>query len=254
MPDGTYSIRLHFAEPSYNAGTRKFDVKLQGSVPVGGANYDIAAAAGGLNKATTLSFTVTASGGGGIHLELVNDTANYPAILSGIELSQANPSGVASPTVNIQLSTDNGSNWTTLASGLTMDVYGHGTYNWTVGNTPTLGNTALIRVQANDGSPPPNGLSQPFLIAPTTHDFYVNDNSTVGDFFTTAVGNNANSGGSPDKPVADLTTLFNAYTFGPLDTVHVDTGNYSLLANVVIPAADAGVTIRARRPAAESPC
>ncbi len=243
VPDGTYTIRLHFAEPSnVGVGGRVFDIKLQGAVAR--PNYDVFADAGTYDKATTQTFmNVIASGGQGIHLELVNDTANYPAILSGIELSQANPLGVASPTVNLQLSTDNGDTWTTLASGLAMDAYGHGSYSWTVGSTPTLGNTALIRVQANDGSQP-TGVSQPFLIAPMTHDFYVNDSSTVGDFFTTAVGNNANSGGSPDKPVADLTTLFNAYTFGPLDVVHVDTGNYTLLQNLVIPAADAGVTIQ----------
>ena len=35
-----------------------------------------------------------------------------------------------------------------------------------------------------------------FLIANNGHDYYVNDNSTIGDVFTTAIGNNALSGKS----------------------------------------------------------
>src|SRR5262249_30716561 len=65
VPDGAYTVRLHFAEPSYNyAGSRIFDVRLQGATVQAG--YDIYAAAGGMNKATTLSFAVAATGGRGI--------------------------------------------------------------------------------------------------------------------------------------------------------------------------------------------
>ena len=59
--------------------------------------YDIVAAAGGAFKATATTYTVTASGGEGINLSLVNDTAT-PAVLSGIELFAANAGGVANPT------------------------------------------------------------------------------------------------------------------------------------------------------------
>ena len=67
VPDGTYSVRLDFAEPVYgNAGVRVFDVMLQGQVVQ--ANYDIVAAAGADQKATELTFSVTAAGGSGIAL------------------------------------------------------------------------------------------------------------------------------------------------------------------------------------------
>ncbi len=121
VPDGTYTVRLDFAEPNVGTqpGDRVFDVQLQNATVQ--PSYDIAAAAGAAETATALTFTVTVSGGSGIALALLNDTYQ-PAILSGIEVSAANPHGVANPTVNLQLSTDNGATWTTLAAGLTMDT------------------------------------------------------------------------------------------------------------------------------------
>ena len=64
----------------------------------------------------------------------------------------------------------------------------------------------------------------PILIANAGHDYYINDSSTVGDIFTTSTGNNANSGKSPDQPMASLAALLAAYDLDPGDVVHVDTG------------------------------
>ena len=80
-------------------------------------------AAGAAFKATALTYTVTASGGAGINLSLVNDTYTG-AVLSGIEVYAANANGVATPTVNLQLSPDNGTTWSTIATNLTMDRFG----------------------------------------------------------------------------------------------------------------------------------
>ena len=149
--------------------------------------------------------------------------------------------GTAAPTVSLQSSLDNGATWTTIASGLALDANGNGTYNW----TPTQasnGNTALIRVVA-DSNNQIQGTSAAFLVAPVSQNFYVNANPTSGGELTTAGGNDANSGTSPDQPMADLAALFNAYTFGPGDVIHVDSGTYNLLQNVLIPAQDSGVTI-----------
>ena len=64
VPDGTYTIRLHFADPYAPAGARLMDVVLNGTVVR--SNFDITTAAGGTLKATTLSFPVTASAGKGV--------------------------------------------------------------------------------------------------------------------------------------------------------------------------------------------
>src|SRR5262249_14729695 len=122
VPDGNYTVRLHFAEPSLTrAGDRKFDVVLQG--PTAHAGYDIHAAAGGRLRAAALGFAVTAAGGAGISLDLVNVTSN-PAVLAGVEVLAANPAGVAAPTADVELSADGGLSWATLASGVPMDRFG----------------------------------------------------------------------------------------------------------------------------------
>jgi len=74
--------------------------------------------------------------------------------------------------------------------------------------------------------------------------YYVNDNSLEGDVYTTGLGDNANSGKSPESPMASVSALLRAYDLGPGDVIHVDTGHYLLPTNIVINAADAGVEIR----------
>ena len=242
VPNGTYTIRLNFVEPSQSvaAGGRVFDIDLQGQTVQAG--YDIVAAAGTAFKATAQTYTVTASGGSGINLSLVNGTAT-PAVLSGIEVYAANAGGVANPTVDLQVSPDGGTTWTTIASGLTMDAFGRGSYVWTIPTTEAPGNDYLIRAVADEGSHAQGASNQPFLIAAASQVFYVNDGSTAGAVYTTAPGNNANSGTSPDQPMANLAALLAAYDFEPGDTIYVDNGTYSLLRDVVLLPQDSGVTI-----------
>ena len=55
--------------------------------------------------------------------------------------------------------------------------------------------------------------------------FYVNDNSTKGDIYTKAIGNDANEGTSQGKPKL---TILSAYTIAKEgDTIIVDIGNYN---------------------------
>ena len=240
VPNGTYTLRLHFVEPTYSsAGQRKFNVVLQGTTVQ--SNYDIYVAAGAMDRATTLSFTVTASGGSGISLALVNVTS-APAILSGIELSAANPSGTASPTVNLQVSADNGNTWTTIASNLATDNYGSGSYVWTVPANETPGNQYLMRAVANSGGSPVGVSAGNFLVAPSGGSYYVNASATGGQY-TTAAGNNLNSGKAPNQPMASLAALLAAYNavFQPGNTIYVDTGTYHEVRTIVLTAADSGI-------------
>jgi hypothetical protein len=204
---------------------------------------------GGVLKATAETFFVTASGGGGISLDLVNKTYGG-AILSGIEVTALNPQGVASPAVDLDLSTDSGAHWSTVATGLALDHFGQGSYLWTAG-PETTGNTALFRVRARDGSQPSDVSDAPFLIANSGQDFFVNDGSTAGDVFMTAIGDNTNSGKSPDRPMASIAALVAAYDLAPGDVIHVDTGIYHLVKNIVLTAGDSGVRIEG--PAASAP-
>jgi hypothetical protein len=116
-------------------------------------------------------------------------------------------------------------------------------FTWSVPTNLVPGNY-VIRITSNDGNHPLGLTSGLFQVAEAGHDFYVNDDSTTGDVFTTAPGNNANSGKSPAHPMASLQALLNAYTFSPGDVIHVDTGTYVEFHNVVVPAQDSGVTIQ----------
>ena len=51
----------------------------------------------------------------------------------------------------------------------------------------------------------------PFQITNAGHDYYVNDDSQSGDFFTSVIGDNAASGKSPAEPMLSLTALLAAY-------------------------------------------
>lgn len=54
--------------------------------------------------------------------------------------------------------------------------------------------------------------------------FYVNDISSKGDIYTTAIGNDSNDGNSPDKPKLSVLSVYHIAKEG--DTIIVDVGNY----------------------------
>ncbi len=112
--------------------------------------------------------------------------------------------------------------------------------NLPLGVTP--GSQYQIRVRWNDANPLED-TSPTFLIANNGASYYVNDGSTTGDVFTTATGDNAHSGKSPDQPLASLVALLALYDLDPGDTIYLDAGTYSLAKNIVIGSQDAGVRI-----------
>jgi hypothetical protein len=78
--------------------------------------------------------------------------------------------------------------------------------------------------------------------------YYVNDVSTIGDFYCTAIGNNSNNGLSPSSPKATLTNLLTTYsgliTSG--DIIRIDAGTFNdvnLVLNI------AGISITGAGPA-----
>lgn len=78
-----YSVRLHFAEIVWNApGVRVFHVSVNGNQVL--TNFDIFAAAGGMNKATVQQFTAQADPNGQIAIRFVTVADN--AQVNGIEI------------------------------------------------------------------------------------------------------------------------------------------------------------------------
>ncbi|MGA2621981.1 MAG: malectin domain-containing carbohydrate-binding protein [Thermoguttaceae bacterium] len=83
-PGASYTVRLHFAEPSYsNAGQREFNVSINGTQVL--TDFDIVAAAGGKDKAVVAAFTATADSNGQIAVNFSQGAADYP-LVNGIEV------------------------------------------------------------------------------------------------------------------------------------------------------------------------
>jgi hypothetical protein len=92
IPGGLYEVRLHFAEIYWNAaGKRLFNVLINGAPLL--TNFDIFAAAGGMNKAIVETFTAQADGTGKIAIQYVTVLDNAKG--SGIEIIPAGQASVA---------------------------------------------------------------------------------------------------------------------------------------------------------------
>jgi hypothetical protein len=79
QPGDTYNVRLHFAEMQFeHAGQRSFNVLLNGETSI--QNLDIAAEAGGANRAIVKQLTATAGADGTIRLQLQHGDSGSPLI------------------------------------------------------------------------------------------------------------------------------------------------------------------------------
>ncbi|MCC6510307.1 MAG: right-handed parallel beta-helix repeat-containing protein, partial [Pirellulaceae bacterium] len=242
VPDGDYSLRLHFVDPTSTAANqRKFDVRLQGSTVQN--DLDIFAVSGAVRRATTLTQSLSAAGGNGVTLELVNKTSN-PAVISGIELFKVIAGGTVDAKVNLESSVDDGVTWTSIATNVALDRHGDANFNWIIPADYPTSNQARVRAISTSQPAVVDSSDGNFKIVSSGNRFYINDGATSGDEFTTAVGNDANSGRSPHEPMASLSALLEAYDLDAGDTVYVDSGNYALARNIIIDAQDAGLRLQ----------
>ena len=77
-PGASYTVRLHFAESYFTIpGQRYFNVTINGAAAL--TNFDIATAAGGVNKAIVEQFTATADSSGNITITFTWQT-NWPLV------------------------------------------------------------------------------------------------------------------------------------------------------------------------------
>ncbi|MEO0760560.1 MAG: right-handed parallel beta-helix repeat-containing protein, partial [Pseudomonadota bacterium] len=237
LPDGTYTLRLYFAE-AFNAvaGQRVMDVLINGSVVAN--DLDIVTLAGGQDIAVMVEVAGTATGGNGLQLAVESLVGGRSAVVFGVEIAQ--PTGVAVPaTVALDVSPDLGTTFLPVTTGLALDRYGYARFDWTA-SVETGTNTAEVRVRQEGGSLE-DSSDAPFLIANAGRDFYIDDGSNAGDQYTpTAVGDNANSGKTPDAPMASLDALLRAYDLGPGDRIFVDDGSYIMAQDIEFLEDDSG--------------
>ncbi|MEM7314865.1 MAG: right-handed parallel beta-helix repeat-containing protein, partial [Planctomycetota bacterium] len=84
------------------------------------------------------------------------------------------------------------------------------------------------------------------ITAPITQYFVniPNDADLSDNEYTTASGDDTNSGLSPASPKATIRSVLESFSLEAGDVILVDTGTYDLTVNVVVEADDSGVTIR----------
>jgi hypothetical protein len=85
----TYTVRLHFAETTFNAiGARKFNVEINGNRVL--SDFDVFQEAGGKDKALVKEFPdITSNGDGEILIKFDNGSTDNPEV-NAIEISPAN--------------------------------------------------------------------------------------------------------------------------------------------------------------------
>ncbi len=92
-----------------------------------------------------------------------------------------------------------------------VDRFGAGRYDWNIpANLVTDGRLAMLRISSPDAALSPAISSDRFMIAAPSNVYYINtaiDSSLTDNQYTTAAGNNFNSGRSPNRPMADLAAL-----------------------------------------------
>ena len=203
-----------------------------------------------MRKAVAKSFTVTSAAGQVLSVQIVNDgsAAGYDAVISGIEVTRVNLVCATMFAANLEFSPDNGQSWSTIATNVPANRFGEGTFTWNA-TSETNGNVGRFRITAvGNGTPGPQHVSEPFSVANNGNAYYVNIGGDVDlsdNEFTTASGDNANTGKLPNSPMRSLAALLRAYDLDPGDTIHVDTGTYGrLLTNAVLTAEDSGVTFQ----------
>lgn len=169
-----------------------------------------------------------ATSGIGIAIDLVNvlNGSGRQAIVSAIEIWTVNTNAIVNPTVRLDLSTDNGLSWSTLAASVPLGRYGQATFDWTV-PSPLWGPRKLaytVPLRTTSCRSMVN-LRKPFrslALGDRSISTIILSRATS---FSTASGDDANLGTTPDSPMETLSAILAAYTPTAGDVVYVDSGD-----------------------------
>ncbi|HEV8608216.1 MAG TPA: right-handed parallel beta-helix repeat-containing protein, partial [Tepidisphaeraceae bacterium] len=122
-----------------------------------------------------------------------------------------------------------------------------GAFDWTINPlTYNVSDQYVIRI-SSVGAPAINDVNdQLFSVIPPIANYYVNDNTSVADEYTTAPGDDLNDGLTPATPKASIRAILDNPNFDLEfgDTIFVDTGVYNLTTNIPIGHEDSGIRIQ----------
>jgi hypothetical protein len=131
--------------------------------------------------------------------------------------------------VRVEYSINNGVEWVELATNLPVYT---SKVEWDASTLPvTL--QGRWRVQYENDSLIGDENDNAFTIRNDAQTYYVNDSSTNGAVFTTAVGNPTNTGRSASSPLDSLARVMEIYPILAGDVIYIDTGVYNHTNDVV---------------------
>ncbi len=142
---------------------------------------------------------------------------------------------VTGDTASLAYSADDGSNWQDVATVNVADR----SYVWNSGSY-TSSAFGLLRLVSTSDTNVWDVSDETFYLRNEPLYFYVNDDQTSNDVYTTAVGAPTNSGASPDSPLLSIQGVIDGFDLEGGDIVYVDSGYYNPSAPVVIDLLDAG--------------
>ncbi|MFV2069956.1 MAG: LamG-like jellyroll fold domain-containing protein, partial [Pirellulales bacterium] len=176
----------------------------------------------------------------------IDDVAIYDRALTDTEIADhhtvaTTPIGTQ---VDIELLRDGDSSFNLL---LADDLANSGEMPWTIPDTIAPQDDYRVRVTRVDKPALRDVSNQVFSITAPITTYYVNlptDTDFSDNEYTSAPGDDANSGLFPNEPKSSVRAVLEAFDLDPGDTILVDTGEYSLDTNILVTADDAGVRIQ----------
>ena len=144
-------------------------------------------------------------------------------------------------TVRIELSRDGGASWDIVATGIDGST---GAYLWVNTNFSSSFNS-LWRVTDEASTNIVSQTQVPFTFRNGAFEYFINNNSTNGNVYTTAVGLPGNSGSTPSSPKDSLAGLLSSLqaagrTLLAGDKIYIDTGTYTLTNTISVSAIHSG--------------
>lgn len=166
---------------------------------------------------------------------------NNGGVVSGmVWLTWAAYGNATGQQVTISVSLDNGATWSNLVTGLAA---GTQAWDW---NTTGFVNSAYgrWRILSEDESGVGSTTAVAFVLGNGGMAYFVNDGSTAGDVYCTAIGAATNRGDRADSPRASLQSVLDDFDLQPGDAIYIDTGEYKLASEIVLGDRDAGTADR----------
>ncbi|TAK78891.1 MAG: hypothetical protein EPO12_11675, partial [Aquabacterium sp.] len=145
-----------------------------------------------------------------------------------------NNTSFSSVRIDLVQDTANGPRFVTNIVAATPD---DGEFIWIPGNSGIDFGTKGLRIQVSlvDAPEVIDRSQETFSVPEDGTNYYVDDGSNAGDVYTpNAIGDNRNTGKTPDAPKPNPVNVLRAYDLKAGDTLYIDTGDYPMIDPIAV--------------------